>query len=333
MPSLLADVLSILDHNISLEHGAIVQYLSHAYAIGEAGVGAEVITIARTEMRHLKIFGDLLVDLGGSPDLYRRGPMHLEADSAAQMMRNGVEAEADAIAAYEAALLRVDHPRAARMIERVLDDERFHHEQFAGFVAEAADLSATFPVAGPVDPAATKGVALLDPAVRAEYAAILQNVREFLQSREFRHRDRMLEPMIWGMKHIGLLADEIHEQAGAVNLLDLPSRTPPAEAIEVTRALLAAEEERLAIYDRIVEAGVGPELRLLLGNFSTHHRYSITELGREIERLAERARAGAHRCPFHGTWSPDPRVENLPQATEPAGPAGSIGSLLGQPQA
>ena len=326
-------VVSVLNENISLEHGAIVQYLLHAYAMGEGGVGAEVINIARTEMRHLKMFGDLLVDLGGIPDLYRRGAMHLEADSAAEMMRNGVQAEEDAIAAYEAALARVDHPHAGRIIERVLADERFHHEQFAGFVAEAADLSATFPVAGPADPAATKVVALLDPAVQAEYAAILRDVREYLQSREFRHRDRMLEPMIWAMKHIGLVADEIHEHAGAVNLLDLPSRTPPSEAIEATRAMLASEAERLAIYARIVEAGVGPDLRLMLDNLSTHHRYSITELGREIERLVERARTGTLRCPFHGDWSLDPRVENVPQATDAPGSASSIGSLLGRPQA
>lgn len=312
MPTAIETVVSVLNENISLEHGAIVQYLLHAYAMGEGGVGAEVINIARTEMRHLKMFGDLLVDLGGSPDVYRRGPMHLDADSATQMMRNGVQAEEDAIAAYEAALVGLDHPHAQRVIERVLEDERFHHLQFAGFEREVGEVVATLPVAGPADLAAAKVVALLDPAVRAAYAAILRNVREYLKSREFRHRDRMLEPMIWSMKHVGLLADEIHENGGMVDLLDLPDRVPDRGALEATQEMLASEQDRLALYGRIADEQIDPGLKRLLANLMSHQRYNAAELGREVDRLVEHASAGLEKCPFHSSQT--------------------VGSLLGDPQ-
>ncbi|MBU6427588.1 MAG: hypothetical protein KGR26_01120 [Cyanobacteria bacterium REEB65] len=311
MPTEVESVIAELNTNISLEHGAIVQYLVTAYAMGEGEVGCEVINIARTEMRHLKMFGDLLVDLGGRPDMWRRGAMHLEAATAGQMMRNGIQAEDEAIAAYEALLTRIEHPAAQRVVERVLADERFHREQFAGFESEAAGLAAQYPVAPIAGLAAEKVVALLNPAVQAEYAQILRNVREYLLSREFRHRDRMLEPMIWAMKHVGLLADVIGEGGGAVNLVDLPVAERTYEEREALEVLLAAERDRLVRYSELVAESPEPGLQELLRNFQAHQRFNVFELDRERDRLAEQAQEAARRCPFHGGENASPTVGSL----------------------
>ena len=43
----------MLNYDIESEHGAIIQYLIHAYAMGEGEMACEIEAIAREEMRHL----------------------------------------------------------------------------------------------------------------------------------------------------------------------------------------------------------------------------------------------------------------------------------------
>ena len=46
-------MIELLNQDLQDEHGAIVQYLAHAYAMGEGELSCEVEAIAREEMRHL----------------------------------------------------------------------------------------------------------------------------------------------------------------------------------------------------------------------------------------------------------------------------------------
>lgn len=310
MPTDTSKVVEIFNHNIALEHGAIVQYLLHAYAMGEEGVGAEVINIARTEMRHLKYFADVVVDLGGEPIVGPRGPMFLEADSGRAMMANGVRAEEGAIREYQAELGQLDHPGAQRVLERVLLDELFHRSQFQGFEGEIGDKDARFPLPPVADPEAGRVVALLDEAIAREYRGILLGVREYVRSRDFRRRDHFEEAMIWAMKRVGLAADEVAERRGSVNLLDLPEIPDTRDLAEATAEALADEERRAAGYARLASQLQDPGFKDLLANLQGTAAYSTERLREEAERVAARAVLGAAKCPFHAT----------------------VGSLLGQPQ-
>ena len=69
-------LIDMLNADIASEHGAIVQYLTHAYAIGEGEVACEIEGIAREEMRHLDWLAETVVDLGGTPSL-SRGKMRI----------------------------------------------------------------------------------------------------------------------------------------------------------------------------------------------------------------------------------------------------------------
>lgn len=310
MPTETSKVVAILNHNISLEHGAIVQYLLHAYAMGEGGVGAEVINIARTEMRHLKYFADVVVDLGGEPILGPRGQMFLDAASAKGMMANGVVAEDGAIVAYQAALDGLDHLQAQKVIERVLLDERFHKTQFQGFEAEVADVQVAFPLPPVSEPEVGRVVALLNEAIQREYRAILLGVREYVRSRGMKHRDHFEEVMTWSMKRVGLVADEVSERRGSVNLLDLPEFPQPQGAALALADALADEEHRVAQYARLTAELDDADFRHLLPNLQGTTEYSVERLRELAEKLAAQAVMGAAKCPFHTT----------------------VGSLLGQPQ-
>ena len=50
--------IALLNQDLEGEHGAIVQYLSHAYAMGEGEMACEIEAIAREEMRHLDWLAD-----------------------------------------------------------------------------------------------------------------------------------------------------------------------------------------------------------------------------------------------------------------------------------
>ena len=46
-------IIALLNQDIESEHGAIVQYLSHAYAMGEGEMACEIEALAREEMARI----------------------------------------------------------------------------------------------------------------------------------------------------------------------------------------------------------------------------------------------------------------------------------------
>jgi bacterioferritin len=63
--------VALLNEDLKDEHGAIIQYLTHAYAMGECEMACAIEAIAREEMRHLDLLAEAIVELGGVPSLER----------------------------------------------------------------------------------------------------------------------------------------------------------------------------------------------------------------------------------------------------------------------
>jgi bacterioferritin len=59
-------IIALLNQDLGGEHTAIIQYLTHAYAMGESEMACEIEAIAREEMRHLDWLAEKLVDKKGS---------------------------------------------------------------------------------------------------------------------------------------------------------------------------------------------------------------------------------------------------------------------------
>lgn len=70
------EIITLLNEDLEAEHGAIIQYLSHAYAMGEGELACEIEAISREEMRHLDWLAETVVELGGKPSM-RRGKMRM----------------------------------------------------------------------------------------------------------------------------------------------------------------------------------------------------------------------------------------------------------------
>ena len=93
-------IIDLLNKDIEDEHGAIIQYLSHAYAMGEGEMACEIEALAREEMRHLDWLAETVVELGGVPSL-KRGAMNMAGTSVSEWMGNNVGLEEGAIAQYK----------------------------------------------------------------------------------------------------------------------------------------------------------------------------------------------------------------------------------------
>jgi len=89
-------IIALLNQDLEGEHAAIIQYLTHAYAMGEGEIACEIEAVAREEMRHLDWLAETIVRLGGTPSL-KRGDMRMGGDSVSDWMRNDVLLEEDAM--------------------------------------------------------------------------------------------------------------------------------------------------------------------------------------------------------------------------------------------
>jgi len=119
------DIVGLLNKDLEGEHAAIIQYLNHAYAIGEGEMACEIEAIAREEMRHLDWLAESIVSLGGTPSLVR-SDMRMGGEPVASWMANDVLQEEDAIAMYEKHIKAIDDPKIKRLLERILSDEKSH---------------------------------------------------------------------------------------------------------------------------------------------------------------------------------------------------------------
>lgn len=163
------------------EHAAIIQYLRHAYLMGEGELACEIEGIAREEMRHFWMLSRWIVKLGGDPTI-ERGFTEVTVSSVPAWMKEDVAAEDRAIAMYKDYLNRIEDPDIRADIEYILADEERHRGDFLHFVEKAlAEVQATESTAPDEAGAGTEVPAFagidkeaLDWGTQHEYAALLQ---------------------------------------------------------------------------------------------------------------------------------------------------------------
>ncbi|MDP6175628.1 MAG: ferritin-like domain-containing protein [Rhodospirillales bacterium] len=132
------EIIELLLHDMRDEHAAIIQYLTHAYAIGECEIACEIGAITRDEMRHLNWLAVAIVQLGGQPTL-DRGQMRTAGDTVPTWLQNDVLQEKDAINHYRDHIAQIDDPKIKRLLEHILADEMSHQEKFRDFIDESED--------------------------------------------------------------------------------------------------------------------------------------------------------------------------------------------------
>jgi len=273
-------IIELLNLDLEGEHGAIIQYLTHAYAMGEGEMACEIEAFAREEMRHLDWLAETIVELGGVPSL-KRGKMRMEGESVADWMRNGVLLEEDAINLYREHIKLIDDPKIKRLVQRILSDEESHHGDFQHFVGKAQKEDAK-DVRGSRQDKVTQ---LLDWGIEHEYTVILQYLLHSYMSPSEEVKEEMQDQAINEMQHLGWLAEEMVDGGGSPKIehTEVDQSTKTADML---RADIKVEKEVAAGYDRAAKEVEEADLKKLLLRIRDHEIYHaevFTDLLKEEE--------------------------------------------------
>ena len=284
-------IIGMLNSDMRDEHAAIVQYLQHAYAIGESGEACEIEAVARDEMRHFDWLAEAIVKLGGDPAV-ERGNVDLEGGGPVAWMGRDVAAEERAIAQYQQHIEAIDDAGIERLLRRILSDEQAHRDKFVSLSAELASEGKT--AAAPLT--ARSGMEIpahvrdaLQTGVRHEYSVILQYLYHTFVMPECEVSRELEMQAINEMQHLGWLAEEVASGGGHPDIehLELALEGGTAEMLE---ADIAAERAVTSAYTRQISQIDDTAVRDLLVRIRDHEIYHdelFSEMLAEVKEAEE----------------------------------------------
>jgi len=273
--------IELLNQDLEGEHGAIIQYLTHAYAMGEGEVSCEIEAIAREEMRHLDFLAEAIVGLGGVPSL-KRGKMRMGGKAVAEWMSNDVLLEGDAVKQYKEHIKAISDPQIKRLLRRILSDEESHRGDFKHFVDKVKKEGAK-DMRGKRQDKTTKA---LNWGIEHEYTVILQYLLHSYLTPNEEASEELEDQAINEMQHLGWLAEELVDGGGNPKIehtkVDRSTKTA-----DMLRADIKIEKEVTEAYDRAAKEVKEKDLKQLLLRIRDHEIYHtevFTDLLKEEDK-------------------------------------------------
>jgi bacterioferritin len=260
-------IIALLNQDLEGEHGAIIQYLVHAYAMGEGEMACEIEAIAREEMRHFDWLAETIVSLGGTPSI-KRGNMRTGGELVPDWMKNDVLLEKDAITLYEEHIKAIDDPKIKRLLRRILSDEKSHQGEFEHFVNKAQKEGAR-DVRGTRQDKVTQ---TLNWGIEHEYTVILQYLLHSYTTPNEDVKEEMEDQAINEMQHLGWLSEEMVDKKSSPRIehTEVDKSTKTADML---RADIKIEKKVAAEYDRAAKEIEEPDLKKLLARIRDHEIY------------------------------------------------------------
>jgi len=260
-------IIELLNQDLEGEHAAIIQYLAHAYGMGEGEMACEIEAIAREEMRHLDLLAETIVELGGTPSL-KRGEMRTGGKAVAEWMANNVLQEEDAVNQYKEHIKSISDPKIKRLLKRILSDEESHRGDFKHFVDKAKKEGAKDLRGSRRDEVAQ----VLDWGIEHEYTVILQYLLQSYMTPSDEVKEEMQDQAINEMQHLGWLAEEMVGGGGSPRIehikVDRSTKTT-----DMLRANIKIEKEVTETYDRAAKKMKDPSMKKLLLRIRDHEIY------------------------------------------------------------
>ncbi len=273
-------IIELLNKDVQDEHGAIIQYLSHAYAMGEGEMSCEIEAFAREEMRHLDWLAETIVDMGGVPSL-KRGTMRMGGDAVPDWMGNDVLLEEGAIDQYKEHIKMIDDPKIKRLLQRILADEEAHHGKFEHFV-DKAKKEGSRDLRGSRQDSITKA---LNWGIEHEYTVVLQYLFQSYMTKNQEAKKQLEDQAINEMQHLGWLAEELVD-GGGNPIIEHTKPDQSTKTADMLRADIKIEKEVAAAYDRaageVDDAGL-KELLLRIRDNEIYHTDVFNDLLAEEE--------------------------------------------------
>jgi bacterioferritin len=260
-------IIGMLNQDIEGEHGGIIQYLQHAYAMGEGEMSCEIEAMAREEMRHLDWLAETVVELGGVPSL-KRGMMRTGGKAVSDWMSNDVLQEDDAIKLYKEHIKAIDNPKIKRLLKRILSDEESHRGDFVHFVDKAKREKAT-DHRGDKEDEVTE---VLNWGIEHEYTVILQYMLQSYLSPDAEAKKELEDQAINEMQHLGWLAEEIIG-GGSRPRIEHSEVDRSTKTADMLRSDIKIEKEVAEAYDKAAKNVKDPGLKKLLIRIRDHEIY------------------------------------------------------------
>ncbi len=262
-------IIELLNLDLQDEHGAIIQYLSHAYAMGEGELACEIEAIARDEMRHLDWLAETIVALGGQPSL-KRGTQNMTGKMVPDWMSDDVSLEEGAIASYQKHIKVIDAPTIKRLLKRILSDEQSHHGKFEKFIAKAKKEGMK-DLRGKRKDSVAK---TLDWGIEHEYTVVLQYLFHSYMTKNKEAKKQLEDQAINEMQHMGWLAEEMVSGGGNPTI----EHTEPDKSTRTVSMLkedIKTEKETAKKYDEAAKKIDDAGLKELLLRIRDHEKYHI----------------------------------------------------------
>lgn len=290
-------IVALLNDDIRGEHAAIIQYLLHAYAMGEDNEAAgELEAIAREEMRHLKWLSEMVVDLGGTPTM-ERGPVDTTGNTPAEWLARDVIAEQQAIDLYREHIAAIDRPKVTLLLERIIHDEAVHGSAFSELIEEVEEEEE--PPIAPIRPGdakveSTRPLEILLQGVEHEYTVVLQYLYHSFMTPHCKVADELEWQAVNEMQHLGWLAEELAER-GAYPRMEHAPFDQSGETAQMLRADIAAEQAVIRDYDaqlKELAAADEDDLVELISRVRDHEVYHDALFTGLLQELEEGEAAG-----------------------------------------
>jgi bacterioferritin len=278
------DILALLNFDIESEHAAIIQYLSHAYAIGEGEIACEIEAVAREEMRHFDWLAEAATGMGGQLSL-KRGTMRMEGKSPVEWMENDVLLEEDAIAPYTQQIKVIEDPDLNRLIRRILSDEKAHHDKFLHYVKKTRKEK-TRDVRRDEENEVNQ---FLNWGIEHEYTVALQYLLHSYHAKDEEIREELQDQATNEMQHLGWLAEGLVD-AGGNPRIEFSKINKARGMANMLKADIEIEKSVAAEYDRGVREVVkDEELKKLITRIRDHEIYHA-ELFNELLKKEKNSR-------------------------------------------
>lgn len=279
-------IIELLNHDLEDEHGAIIQYLVHAYAMGEGEMACEIEGIAREEMRHLDWLAETIVGLGGVPSL-KRGSQRMGGKDVSEWMSNDVLLEEDAIATYVKHIEMIDEPRVKRLLKRILADERSHRDDFKHFI-EKAGREGMKDIRGDRKDDIVK---TLNWGIEHEYTVILQYMFHSYMSDNQEVKKQLEDQAINEMQHMGWLAEEL-VGGGGDPVIEHTGVDQSVITSDMLKADIKIEGEVAEAYDRAAREIQDKDISDLLIRIRDNERYHLEVFNDLLKDEEYRSRPG-----------------------------------------
>ena len=275
------EIIALLNKDIEGEHAAIIQYLVHAYAMGEGEMACEIEAIAREEMRHFDWLARAVVELGGTPGI-ERGEMRTSGESVPDWMRNDVFQEEDAIALYQEHIKAIDDPKIKRLLQRILSDENSHRGDFEHFTSKAQKEGAEDLRGIRQDEIA----GVLNWGIAHEYTVILQYLLHSYMTPNKGVKKEMEDQAINEMQHLGWLSEKLVDEKGTP-VIEHTEVDQSKKTADMLRADIKIEREVAAEYDRAASENIEPDLKKLFTRLRDHELYHAAVFSDLLEEEGE----------------------------------------------